>query len=87
MDCIRSRRQRSGGAGGDAPDSAAMTFAQIAEVLGSTEYSVEKTFKTAMAKLRQRPVIMLRLRALARDLEDARRRRTPATSSRLPGAL
>jgi AcrR family transcriptional regulator len=65
-------------------DGAAMTFAEIARAMGTTETAVAYHYKTGMRKLRLYPVLVTRLRSLAADLEDARRERTPAASARLP---
>jgi predicted transcriptional regulator len=76
VDMIRPHhRARAGSVGGDAPDAAAMTFAEIAARLGSTEAKVQKVYSKAIRKLRERPVLMRRLRSVAADLAAARAQR------------
>jgi hypothetical protein len=78
---ITPERKRSGAPGGDAVDAAAMSFADIAKALNTTESAVEYHYKVAMKKLRLYPVLIGELRAMVEDLATARRERAPVAAS------
>ena len=53
-------------------EGAVMTFFEIGRELGISEQAAHQVFKIGMNKLRERPVLLARLRTLAEELERIR---------------
>lgn len=63
-----------------------MSFAEIGARLGISRQAASKLYQSALAKLRNRPEIMRRLRDLASELDTVRRdtgRRVPRSARKL----